>query len=313
LTEVALELPEAHPPRRGLWHHALARLVRQPVTVTAFVLLVAILLAGALAPVIAPHGWNMIDLADRWRNHGPTLAGRHLLGTDNFRHHTLVRTLYGLRTSTQTALFAALGGTAIGVVVGSVAGSRGGWLDAGLMRVADLLSAFPMLMLLYAAYILIYEGFHHALSVRWYTLLFALTLWTVVARVVRAAVVALQATEFVESARALGASELRVFLRHVLPNAAGTIVVAATALVGQVLALEATIEFFSLGVPSNSTPTLGNLIADVVAYGIGPYQQQALGWWTWVTPATMLVVVLLCVNLIGDGLDAALNPQQVRG
>jgi ABC-type dipeptide/oligopeptide/nickel transport system permease subunit len=311
--EVALELPEAHPPQRGLWHHALTRLVRQPVTMTAFGLLVAILLVGALAPVIAPHGWNMIDLSSRWRNHGPTLAGWHLLGTDNIGRDTFVRTLYGLRTSAQTALFAAFGGTVIGVVVGSVAGSRGGWLDACLMRVADLLSAFPMLMLLYAAYILIYEGFHHALSVRWYTLLFALTLWTVVARVVRAGVVALQATEFVEAARALGASELRVFFRHVLPNVAGTIAVAATALVGQVLALEATIEFFSLGVPSNANPTLGNLIADVVAYGIGPYQQEALGWWTWVTPATVLVVVLLCVNLVGDGLDAALNPQQVRG
>jgi ABC-type dipeptide/oligopeptide/nickel transport system permease subunit len=201
----------------------------------------------------------------------------------------------------------------IGVAVGGLAGSRGGWLDAGLMRIADLLSAFPVLMLLYAAYVLIYEGFHHALSVRWYTLLFALTLWTVVARVVRAGVVALQATEFVEAARALGASELRVFFRHVLPNVAGTVAVAATALVGQVLALEATIEFFSLGVPSNANPTLGNLIADVVAYGIGPYQQEALGWWTWVVPAAVLVLVLLCVNLVGDGLDAALDPQQVRG
>ena len=311
--DVALELPEAEPPRHGLWHHAFTRLVRQPVTVTAFVVLVAVLLTGALAPVIAPHGWNFVDLSDRWRNHGPTLAGWHLLGTDNIGRDTLVRTLYGLRTSTQTALFAAFAGTMLGVAVGGLAGSRGGWLDAGLMRVADLLSAFPVLMLLYAAYVLNYEGFHHALSVRWYTLLFALTLWTVVARVVRAGVVALQATEFVEAARALGASELRVFFRHVLPNVAGTIAVAATALVGQVLALEATIEFFSLGVPSNANPTLGNLIADVVAYGIGSYQQEALGWWTWVTPAGVLVLVLLCVNLVGDGLDAALNPQQVRG
>jgi ABC-type dipeptide/oligopeptide/nickel transport system permease subunit len=311
MTAVA-ELFETELARRGLWHHALRRLVRQPVTVTAFAILVAVLLAGLLAPVLAPHGWNALDLSDRWRNHAPTVSGWHLLGTDNIGRDTLVRTLYGLRTSEQTALFAALGGTLIGVVLGSIAGSRGGWLDAGLMRVADLLSAFPMLMLLYAAYILIYEGFHQALSVRWYTLLFALTLWTVVARVVRAGVVALQATEFVEAARALGASELHVFFRHVLPNVAGTIVVAGTALVGQVLALEATVEFFSLGVNSNSTPTLGNLIADVVAFGLGPYQSEGLGWWTWATPATVLVVILLCVNLVGDGLDTALNPQ-VRG
>ncbi len=135
-------------------------------------------------------------------------------------------------------------------------------------------------------------------------------LWTVVARVVRASFAALRATEYVEAARALGASDARIVFRHLLPNSAGAVVVAATSLVGQVVLLEATIEFFSYGLNQNAAPTLGNLIADVTKYGIGVTNSVGLGWWTWAFPGLVLVLVLVCVNLAGDGLDAALNPRR---
>ncbi|HVA30185.1 MAG TPA: ABC transporter permease subunit, partial [Gaiellaceae bacterium] len=116
----------------------------------------------------------------------------------------------------------------------------------------------------------------------------------------------------VEAARALGASELRILVRHLLPNAASAVIVATTALVGQIMLVEATAEFFGFGVNSLVRPTLGNLIADSTAGGIGRFNVLGLGWWVWATPAVVLVLVLVCVNLVGDGLATALDPRAAR-
>lgn len=284
---------------------SLRRFGRQPLAVVALVLVVAIFVVGALAPTIAPQGWNDLDLSAVWQNHPPTLTSGHLLGTDNIGRDVLVRTVYGIRATERDALLAALLATAVGLVVGCLAGLRGGWLDAVLMRVGDLVTSFPALMVLYAAYI-----FVEPVTLGKTTLVFGLYLWTYVARAVRAHVVALGANEFVDAARALGASELHVLRRHLLPNAAGTVVAAATSLVGQIVLLEATLEFFGLGVPSQVEPSLGNLIGDAAATGIGAFNQLGLGWWVWVAPATVLAAIVICVNLVGDGLDAALDPSR---
>src|SRR5207248_3684628 len=122
----------------------------------------------------------------------------------------------------------------------------------------------------------------------------------------------LRPEEFVQAERSLGATDRRIFFRHILPNAAGTVIVVATAVLGQIVLIEATAEFFGFGVVSLIRPTLGNLIAETVSSGIGAYSALALGWWVWTAPATVLVLILVCVNLVGDGFDAALNPRAVR-
>ena len=110
-------------------------------------------------------------------------------------------------------------------------------------------------------------------------------------------------------ARMLGcASDYRVFFRHLLPNASGTIIIAATSLLGLVFVLEATVEFFGIGVPSDLYPTLGNLIGDGQRFAIALGQ----GWWTWAAPAALLMLILVCVNLLGDGLVDALRPARAR-
>ncbi len=289
--------------RRGASAQALHRLARQRVALAAALVLVVAFVLGAIVPELAPQGWNALDLADRWRNHAPMLSGWHLLGTDNIGRDVLVRTLYGLHTSEQSALFATLLATALGVTVGGIAGYRGGWPDALLMRLADLLGVFPALMLLLAAYVYLTP-----VTVVKATLVLSLYLWIPVTRVVRAEFSSLREREFVHAARSLGASDARIFLRHLLPNASGTIIVAATSLLGQVIMLEATIEFFGLGVPSQIQPTLGNLIGDAQA---GAFQ-LGLGWWTWAGPAILLVLILVCANLLGDGVAAALRPTPRR-
>jgi peptide/nickel transport system permease protein len=283
--------------------HTARRLAAQPLTLTAAVILVALFVLGAFAHRIAPEGWNSIDVSGRWFNHAPTFAGRHVFGTDNIGRDMLVRTLWGLHDTEQAALLGALFATLLGVAFGGLAGMYGGWLDAMLMRFVDLVTAFPAILLMIGAFF-----FLSPLTVWKATAIFTLYLWTSVARALRTRFVSLRSSEFIEAARALGASDTRLFLRHLLPNSAGVLAVAATTLVGQIIFIEATAEFLGFGVSSLVKPTLGNLIADGTSSGIGPYNSLGLGWWVWTTPAAVLVAILVCVNLIGDGLDAALNP-----
>ncbi len=286
----------------GYWPRALHRFVRQPVPVLALLALVALFVAGAFAPQLAPEGWNSIDLTQRWHNHGPTVAGHHWLGTDNIGRDVVVRTLWGLHNTEQTALLGAVLAALVGLAIGGLAGMYGGWLDALLMRLVDLVAAFPAVVLVIAAFF-----FLSPLTAWKATALFALYMWTQLARALRARVVEIDASEYVDAARALGAGNGRIFARHVLPNVAGTVVIAATSLVGQIILIEATAEFFGFGIPSLIRPTLGNLLSDATTSGIGAYNTIGLGWWVWGTPATALVLILICVNLIGDGLDNALN------
>lgn len=276
------------------------RALRQPAALVAAAVLAVVFAFGAFVPQLAPQGWNSIDLTPQWENHGPVLSGWHLFGTDNIGRDVLVRTLYALHTSEETALLATLLALAIGVAAGALAGFYGGWLDAAIMRFGDLVGTFPVLMLLLVAYV-----FLEPVTVTRATLVIALCLWIPVARTVRASFVSLRDAEFVQAAYSLGASDRRLFLRHLLPNAGGTVIVAATSLLGQVILLEATVEFFGLGVPSQIKPTLGNLIGDTAQGGIGPFSPIGLGWWTWACPAVVLVVVLVCANLVGDGVAAA--------
>ena len=141
-------------------------------------------------------------------------------------------------------------------------------------------------------------------------------MWAVVARVVRAHVATLREHEFVEAARALGASDLRILVRHLLPNAAGTVLVAATSLVGQIVLIDATVEFFGYGLP-----VVGRALARQPRGGRRPVQVRPLErpghgrprLVDVVFPGLVLVPILVCVNLVGDALDAALNPATVRG
>jgi ABC-type dipeptide/oligopeptide/nickel transport system permease subunit len=290
---------------RGYWATAGRRLLRQPATLIALVVLVAILLGGAFAHRLAPGGWNNLYLDAASQNQGPTLHPWHrLLGTDHLGRSVLDRTIWGLHFSEISAVYGALIATGIGILVGAFAGMFGGWFDNVLMRIADFATTFPVIVTIIVAF-----SYFSPITVTKATLVFAFYLWAFVARIVRARVKSIVSEEFVEAARALGASDLRILARHVMPNAAGVMIVALTAMVGQIVLIEATAEFFGFGVASLIRPTLGNLIAESTSSGIGAYSNLGLGWWNWVGPAALLVLVLVCVNLVGDGLANALEPR----
>jgi peptide/nickel transport system permease protein len=194
-------------------------------------------------------------------------------------------------------LYGALLATALGVIVGALAGIYGGWLDVVLMRLADMLSFFPALLL-----ILFASRYIHPVTVLDATLILSVFLWIPVARVIRSQFLSLGNTEFVEASRSLGATDRHILFRHLLPNASGAIIIAGTALLGQLILLEALVDYF-IGA-SASELTLGGLISQGQQFVI----TLGWSWWTWASPAMFLVVIVLCINLLGDGLVEALRP-----
>jgi peptide/nickel transport system permease protein len=288
------------PPSHGPWPRALRRFVRQRSGIAALFVLLVVLIAGALAARIAPYDFSTLDLT---RMFSPP-SWKHLFGTDLVGRETFSRTLFGIQTDEWLALQVTVGTTVIGVIVGAAAGYYGGWADSIIMRTTEFVGVFPPLALLFAAITILGAPSPHMLRE-----VLVFYMWTPVARVVRSSVLVLREREFVEAARASGASDVRIIVRHLLPNAVGSAIVATSLVFGQVILLEATVGYFNYGINEGVVPTLGNLIASGVSQGVSLDRY----WWLWVFPGLVLVVMLVCVNAVADSLDDALNPSAVSG
>jgi peptide/nickel transport system permease protein len=287
---------ESGPHSRGPWRRAARRYVRRPLGVIALAVLALVVLAGVLGGRLAKYPVNYLDLTHVNQASGPAFAGRHWFGTDYLGRDLLSQVLYGLHTSILIALMVAAVATVFGVLIGAVTGYAGGWTDSVVMGGVDLIVTIPVLAAMMASVV-----YFSPLTPTRMGIVLMLLMWTTVARVVRSNFAMLRQREFVEAAHAAGASPTRIVLRHLLPNSVGTIIVAATSVFGLALVLEATADFFNLGTNQVSGPTLGNLIADSTKYGnIG-----SAPWWTWTMPALVLIVLLVCVNFVGDSLDDA--------
>ena len=286
------------PRSRGPWRRVARRYLRRPAGVVALAVLLALVAVAVEAGRIASYPVNFVDLAHLNQAAGPMLSGHHFFGTDYLGRDLFSQTVYGLRTSLFIALMVAAAAAVLGVLVGAVAGYAGGWPDAILMRGVDLVVTVPVMVVTLVSY-----SYFTPLKPRDIGFVLILYMWTTVARVVRATCASLREREFVEAAHALGASPLRVVVRHLLPNAIGPALVATTAVIGQALVLEATVDFFNLGTTQLAGPTLGNLVADSTKFDV---PIQLVPWWTYACPSLVLVLLLLCVNFVGDSLDDAL-------
>jgi ABC-type dipeptide/oligopeptide/nickel transport system permease subunit len=269
-------------------------IVRHRGIVAGAVFLVALATVAALAPVLAPHDPLEIAGAGGVTLERPTAA--HPFGTDALGRDLLARVLRAGRVSLAVGVGVELLVAALGCAVGLVAGYAGGALDAVLMRTTDVVMAFPSLVLAIGL-IAVFErpGLDKVVLV-----LVALG-WTTIARVVRGAVLSLKGREYVQAARALGAPHLTIVLRHLLPNALGPLLVAATLGVGSNMIAEAGLSFLGLGAQS---PTLswGALLADGQTFLVTAP-------WVAVFPGLALLLAVLGVNLLGDGLRDLLDPR----
>jgi peptide/nickel transport system permease protein len=294
---------------------AFKRYLQHKGAVICTVLLLFMVIFVLLAPITMRYGVNepVFPISE-----GPNqyLSPRAIawFGTDDIGRDLYSRMIVGLRVSLVIGLAAALFSTLIGVTVGAIAGLRGGLFDDIIMRVTDVFLAFPFLVALLVARSFLgnlsaLEGvIGDPSSIRFVILLFVLFGWMGVARLVRGQVLALKEREFIEATRAVGASNRRIIFSHLLPNSVGPILVALTTAVVAAVVGEATLSFFGYGPQAGAgTTSLGNLVREADLAITTGY------WWLAVFPCTLLVLVAICINFIGDGLRDATDPKLPGG
>jgi ABC-type dipeptide/oligopeptide/nickel transport system permease subunit len=242
--------------------------------------------------------YGYADITDQFST-PPSLE--HPMGTDDIGHDTLAQVLRGAQKSVQVALLVAFLATTIGTVIGAVAGYYRGWVDSALMRFTDLILTIPAIAILavLASTVASQAG-------NWFFigLVLALLQWTYIARVVRGTFLSLREKEFVEAARALGASDTRIMFRHLLPNATGSIIVNATVTVAIAILLETALSYLGLGIKPPDT-SLGLLVST-------GQQAATTRPWLFYFPGLIIVIIALTINFVGDGLRDAFDPTQTR-
>jgi peptide/nickel transport system permease protein len=295
---------KAKAPHVSPWREAWRRFRRHHLAVASLVVFGVMILLVAFGPLIWPVPINEIDFAAKLQ--GPSLA--HPLGTDDLGQDILARMLYGGRISLAVGLAAMVVAIIVGIIIGAIAGISRGSVDAALMWLTDLFLALPPLPLLLLIIYLFRDKLKDLVGQELGTFVLIVAVigafrWMPVARLVRAQFFSLREKEFVEAARALGASVPRQVVRHILPNSLGPVIVAATIDVAAAIIAESTLSFLGLGFPPD-IPTWGRMLFDAKDnIDFAPH---------WVlAPGTAIFLAVLTINFIGDGLRDALDPRKV--
>ncbi|MFH1604276.1 MAG: ABC transporter permease [Pseudomonadota bacterium] len=290
--------------RRSLGAEAWRRFKRHRLAFVGALILSTIVAAVAVGPWIWPVAINDIDFAATLQ--APSWA--HPLGTDDLGQDMLARMLYGGRISIAVGFAAMIIAIVVGTIIGAIAGSSRGSVDAALMWLTDLFLSLPQLPLLLLIIYLFRDALKALVGVETGVFIMIVVViggfrWMPVARLVRAQFLSLREKEFVEAARALGASPLRQVVRHILPNALGPVIVAGTIDVATAIIAESTLSFLGLGFPPD-IPTWGRILYDAKDYlDVAPH-------WALI-PGSAIFLVVLSINYIGDGLRDALDPRRV--
>ncbi|MGB8518952.1 MAG: ABC transporter permease [Candidatus Tumulicola sp.] len=289
-----------------------SRLRRHKLAVAGLAVLIVIVSAAIFAKQLAPFDPNLIDNGTNVQPHwngtplppcflnGAQCWG-HPLGTDEAGRDLLSRLLFGARISMMVGLLAVLVEMVIGTTLGSISGYYGGWIDWIIMRVTDVFLSTPVLPLLLVLTAVVAAGSTKAaLNFGVIVLIIGGFSWMSAARLVRASFLSLREREFVEAARAVGNSDVRIIFRHVLPNATAPIVVQATLDVAGVIVLESTLSFLGFGIQP-PTASWGSMLSDARS-------SLQTAWWAAFFPGLCILATVLAINYIGDGLRDALDP-----
>jgi peptide/nickel transport system permease protein len=255
------------------------------------IIVMSVVLVAVLAPVISPYDPNEMNMAKRLQ--GP--SSEHLLGTDQFGRDLFTRLIYGSRVSLEVGLISVGIAMTIGVVLGLISGYYGGWIDSLIMRIVDIFLSFPVILLAIA--------FVAALGPSIINVMIALGLvyWTNYARVVRSSVLSIKEEEYVQAAKTVGASDLRIIFVYILPNALAPIVVVATLGLGTAIVAEATLSFLGLGVQPPEASWGWTLSFGLKFLRDAPYLS--------IFPGLAIMLSVLGFNLLGDGLRDLTDPK----
>jgi ABC-type dipeptide/oligopeptide/nickel transport system permease subunit len=309
-------IPEATVPRtRSPWQQIAFSIVRNPPAFLGLIIVVLMVLTAIFAPVIAPYPFDKQNLAQVVKPPSP----EHLLGTDQLGRDMLTRLIWGARSAVFVIVMVTIVSLALGIPLGAMAGYFGGLADTIIMRVADILFAFPGLLFVFFLAATIKPGLlawsrEHGLAdlarsgyLDYAVVIVALGVigWAGLARLIRAQVMAVKERDFVLGARAIGVPTWKIIARHVLPNSVAPVIVAMSMGMGDIALTEGYLSFIGIGLqPPN--PSWGNIIAD----NSGLYWRRfpEMIWMVW-APGIILAAIVFAFNFLGDGLNEALNPE----
>jgi peptide/nickel transport system permease protein/oligopeptide transport system permease protein len=277
------------------WQLAVKRFMRHRMALIGLAMFCFIVLVAIIGPIVAPY--NPIDIPGAVHQGGDGPSFTHPMGTDDAGRDVYTMVVNGAHISLAVGFFATLIAGIIGIIVGSISGAAGGFVDNLLMRLVDVTFAVPLLFLILVAAVFFGQGSMVALI-----LIFGILQWGLIARLVRAQFLSLREADFVEAARAVGVGTMRITFRHILPNALGPVIVVMTLLMASNIVLEAFVSFLNFGIAATE-PTWGNALSNA---------QNAMGdgnWWWAFFPGMAIALTVISINFVGDGLHDALDPR----
>ena len=275
--------------------------------IVGFTLLLIFIIVGSI--LISDKKANEVDLKSRLSPPSQT----HWMGTDSTGRDIFARMIHGGQISLIVGFLAVIFSVSLGAVVGGAAAYYGGWVDIILMRFTEAMLSIPSLFLLIVlgkylgrdVQTIIVFGRSFSGSVGIVIVVIGVTSWMYLARIVRANVLSLKEMDYISASRSLGASDMRIFFRHLIPNTMGAIIVSSTLGLAGAILNEAYVSFLGLGVQP-PTASWGNMLTSAQSF------IQRGAWWMWVFPSLFIIITILCINLIGDGLRDAFDPRSNR-
>lgn len=274
------------------WRETLSVLLANRLAFIGLVVLTLLVVTAVFADVIARYPINAQDLARRFEGPSPD----HWFGTDDLGRDLFSRVVIGARISLQVGFIAVGISLTVGTLIGLIAGYRGGWIDAVLMRSMDVLFSFPVVLLAIALVAVLGPSLRNTM------IAVGVVFTPIFARVVRGSTLSIREEVYVRAVRSLGAGDWRIVLRHILPNVAGPIIVQASLSLAFAILTEAALSFVGVGVQP-PRPAWGLLLSDAQRF-------LGQGWWLSVFPGLAIFITVMAFNLVGDGLRDALDPKQ---
>jgi peptide/nickel transport system permease protein len=289
---------------RSLWSDAWRQFRKHKLALIGSVVLVTLIILSFLGPFV----WQTTAIDFSKSMQSPSLA--HPMGTDDLGRDIMARVFWGGRVSISVGIVAVLIAITVGTLVGAAAGFYGGFIDSALMRFTDMAISLPVLpLLLLCSYL-----FRDSLTDRFGSTmgpfilivgLIGILSWMPTARLVRASFLSIKEKEFIEAAYSIGVSRSSIIFKHIMPNAFGPVIVAATIGVGAAIITESSLSFLGLGFPPD-TPTWGRLLFDGRNY-------MEFAAWLVIFPGTAIFLAVLSINYVGDGLRDAFDPRRTQG
>lgn len=267
------------------------KLKHNRLAVSGLIIITILLAVAIIAPKIVPYAPTSQNIIERLQK--PSL--KHLLGTDELGRDVLSRIIYGARISLSVGFIAVGISVLIGVFLGAIAGFYGRWVDSLIMRFVDIMFCFPSFFLILMIIAVLGPNIYNVM------IIIGITSWPGIARLVRGEILSVKEREYVYAAKAIGASDLRIIFRHILPNALGPVLVTATLGIADAILVESGLSFLGLGVQP-PMPSWGNILTSGKDY-------IETAWWLTLFPGLAILITILSYNLVGEGLREVIDPK----